>query len=104
MHPCTSAGFCSLAVWLLCGCGDFAAPKQPVGLESSTLVDSEFKRAASGGCRRAALIGFSLALCFAGWVSIRDYSWVPTDSPAWNPLAIKESGFGRTLARIMTEQ
>jgi tetratricopeptide (TPR) repeat protein len=53
---------------------------------------------------RAALIAFSLALCFAGWLSIRDYSWVPADSPAWNPLAIKESGFGRTLARILTEQ
>ena len=54
--------------------------------------------------RQAALIGLSLALCFAGWMSIRDYAWVPADSPAWNPLAIKESGFGRTLARILTEQ
>jgi hypothetical protein len=54
--------------------------------------------------RRAALIAFSLALCFAGWLSIRDYAWTPTDTPAWNPLAIKESGLGRTLARILTEQ
>ena len=54
--------------------------------------------------RQLLLIGLSLALCFAGWMSIRDYAWVPADSPAWNPLAIKESGFGRTLARILTEQ
>jgi hypothetical protein len=54
--------------------------------------------------RQAALVGLSLALCFAGWMSIRDYTWVPSDSPRWNPFAIKESGFGRTLARILTEQ
>ena len=54
--------------------------------------------------RRAALVGLSLALCFAGWMNIRDYTWVPSDSPRWNPFAIKESGFGRTLARILTEQ
>jgi hypothetical protein len=53
---------------------------------------------------RLALIGLSLALCFAGWMSIRDYTWVPSDAPRWNPFAIKESGFGRTLARILTEQ
>jgi tetratricopeptide (TPR) repeat protein len=29
---------------------------------------------------------------------------VPADAPRWNPFAIKESGFGRTLARILTEQ
>ena len=54
--------------------------------------------------QQAALVGLSLALCFAGWMSIRDYEWVPSDSPRWNPFAIKESGFGRTLARILTEQ
>jgi len=54
--------------------------------------------------RQAALIGLSLALCFAGWMSIRDYDWNPSDTPRWNPFAIKESGFGRTLARILTEQ
>jgi hypothetical protein len=54
--------------------------------------------------RQAALVGLSLALCFAGWMNIRDYTWVPSDSPRWNPFAIKESGFGRTLARILTEQ
>jgi hypothetical protein len=54
--------------------------------------------------RRIALIGFSLALCFAGWMNIRDYAWTPSEFPRWNPLAIKESGVGRTLARILTEQ
>ncbi len=54
--------------------------------------------------KRLVLVGLSLALCFAGWMNIRDYTWVPSDSPRWNPFAIKESGFGRTLARILTEQ
>jgi hypothetical protein len=54
--------------------------------------------------KRLALIGLSLALCFAGWMNIRDYAWVPEDAPRWNPFAIKESGVGRTLARILTEQ
>src|SRR6266478_2667627 len=54
--------------------------------------------------KRPFLIVLSLALCFAGWVNIRDYTWVPADSPRWNPIAIKDSGFGRTLARILTEQ
>jgi hypothetical protein len=54
--------------------------------------------------KRLVLISLSLALCFAGWMNIRDYTWVPSDSPRWNPFAIKESGFGRTLARILTEQ
>ncbi len=53
---------------------------------------------------RLILVGLALALCFAGWMNIRDYTWVPSDSPRWNPFAIKESGFGRTLARILTEQ
>ena len=54
--------------------------------------------------KRLALIGLSLALCFAGWINVRDYAWIPSDAPRWNPFAIKESGFGRTLARILTEQ
>jgi hypothetical protein len=54
--------------------------------------------------RQAGLVGLSLALCFAGWMNIRDYDWNPSDTPRWNPFAIKESGFGRTLARILTEQ
>ena len=54
--------------------------------------------------KRLILLGLALALCFAGWMNIRDYNWVPADAPRWNPFAIKESGFGRTLARILTEQ
>src|SRR5260370_14402091 len=53
---------------------------------------------------RLFLVGLSLVLCFAGWMNIRDYTWVPSDSPRWNPFAIKESGFGRMLERILTEQ
>jgi hypothetical protein len=54
--------------------------------------------------KRLVLVGLSLALCFAGWMNIRDYTWVPVDAPRWNPFAIKESGVGRTLARVLTEQ
>jgi hypothetical protein len=54
--------------------------------------------------KRMLLIGLSLALSACGWLTIRDYTWVPADAPRWNPFAIKESGFGRTLARILTEQ
>jgi hypothetical protein len=50
------------------------------------------------------LVGFSLALCVCGWLNMRDYAWVPGDAPRWNPLAIKESGIGRTVARVLTEQ
>jgi hypothetical protein len=53
---------------------------------------------------RSLLIGLSLALCFAGWMNIRDYEWTPSDAPRWNAFAIKESGIGRTFARILTEQ
>jgi hypothetical protein len=54
--------------------------------------------------RRFVLLGLSLALCFAGWMGVRDYHWMPDDAPQWNLFAIKESGVGRTLARILTEQ
>jgi hypothetical protein len=54
--------------------------------------------------KRMLLIGLSLGLSVSGWLAIRDYTWVPPDAPRWNPFAIKESGFGRTLARILTEQ
>jgi hypothetical protein len=65
---------------------------------------SKFERAANGLYMRAALIFLSLALCFVGWMNVRDYQWTPSDFPRWNPFAIKESGVGRTLARILTEQ
>ena len=76
--------------------GDFSyqIPKPPLQLRL------QVRQAA----KRLILVGLSLALCFAGWMNIRDYTWVPSDSPRWNPFAIKESGFGRTLARILTEQ
>jgi hypothetical protein len=86
-----------------------AEAKQPVEMASdvsyqmrklSPLGEPRTRQAA----RRAALVGLSIALCFAGWMNIRDYAWVPSDFPRWNPLAIKESGVGRTLARILTEQ
>jgi hypothetical protein len=54
--------------------------------------------------KRLILIALSLALCIYGWVQIRDYAWMPADAPKWNPFGIKESGFGRTLARALTEQ
>jgi hypothetical protein len=54
--------------------------------------------------KRMLMLGLSLALSAAGWLTIRDYAWVPEDAPRSNPFAIKESGFGRTLARILTEQ
>jgi hypothetical protein len=54
--------------------------------------------------KRMLLIGLALALSVSGWLTIRDYTWVPADAPRWNPFAIKESGVGRTVARILTEQ
>ena len=54
--------------------------------------------------KRLSLIALSLALCIYGWSQIRDYAWMPANAPRWNPFAIKESGFGRTLARALTEQ
>jgi hypothetical protein len=54
--------------------------------------------------KRMLLIGLSLALSASGWLTTRDYTWVPADAPRWNPFAIKESGSGRTVARILTEQ
>src|ERR1700733_14892956 len=54
--------------------------------------------------KRSFLIALSLALCTYGWWQIRDYAWTPPGAPRWNPLAMKESGFGRTLARALTEE
>jgi hypothetical protein len=50
------------------------------------------------------LITLSLTLCIYGWWQIRDYAWTPASTSRWNPFALKESGFGRTLARVLTEQ
>jgi hypothetical protein len=46
----------------------------------------------------------ALILCLYGSWQLRNYAWTPADAPRWNPLALKESGFGRTLARAFTEQ
>jgi hypothetical protein len=50
------------------------------------------------------LILLSVTLSIYGWWQIRDYTWIPAEAPRWNPFAIKESGLGRTLARVLTEQ
>lgn len=54
--------------------------------------------------KRFILVTLSLALCIYGWLQIREYGWTPVDAPRWNPFAIKESGIGRTLARVLTEE
>ncbi len=54
--------------------------------------------------KRLILIALSLALCIYGWLHIRDYAWTPAGAASWNAFAIKESGFGRTLSRVLTEQ
>jgi hypothetical protein len=54
--------------------------------------------------RHLLLIALSLALCTYGWWRIRDRDLTPAYAPKWNPLALKESGFGRTIARALTEQ
>ena len=74
--------------------------KAPGGYPEKAEIPSQFTKAA----KRFFLISLSLGLCFAGWMNIRDYTWVSADAPRWNPFAIKESGIGRTLARILTEQ
>jgi hypothetical protein len=50
------------------------------------------------------LTALALILCLYGSWQLRNYAWTPAEAPRWNPLAIKESGFGRTLARAFTEQ
>jgi len=50
------------------------------------------------------LIGLALGLCVYGWSEIRTDALTPANAPRWNPFAVKESGFGRTLARVLTEQ
>ena len=54
--------------------------------------------------KRFILVAFSLGLGIYGWLQIQNYAWMPADAPRWNPLALKESGIGRTLARVLTEE
>jgi hypothetical protein len=51
-----------------------------------------------------ALILLGFAGCIFGQMQISNYKWVPDDMPRWNPFAIKESGIGRTLSRVLSEQ
>jgi hypothetical protein len=46
----------------------------------------------------------ALVSCLYGSWQLRNYAWTPAEAPRWNPLALRESGFGRTLARAFTEQ
>jgi hypothetical protein len=50
------------------------------------------------------LILLGLASCIYGQMQVCDYQWVPNDVPRWNPFALKESGIGRTLSRVLSEQ
>jgi hypothetical protein len=50
------------------------------------------------------LTALALILCLYNSWQLRNYAWTPAEAPRWNPLALKESGFGRTLARALTEQ
>jgi hypothetical protein len=54
--------------------------------------------------KRLLPLGLAIGLCVYGWSSIRLDSLIPANVPRWNPFALKESGFGRTLARVLTEQ
>lgn len=54
--------------------------------------------------KRLILLSLSLGLCIYGWLKIQQDALIPAGALEWNPLAIKESGFGRTLARAFTEQ
>lgn len=54
--------------------------------------------------KRLFLAALALGLCIYGWWQTRDYVWTPSGASRWNPFALKESGFGRTLARVFTEQ
>ena len=54
--------------------------------------------------KRCILVALSLALCIYGWLQVRDYAWTPPNALKWNLFAIKESGFGRTLARVLNRK
>src|SRR6476660_8768101 len=54
--------------------------------------------------KRLILLSLGLVLSVYGWRQISGYAWTPANTPRWNPLALKESGIGRTAARVFTEQ
>ncbi len=54
--------------------------------------------------KQIAFMLLGLGCWIFGGSQIRNFQWVPDEAPRWNPFAIKESGLGRTLSRILTEQ
>jgi hypothetical protein len=50
------------------------------------------------------LILLGLGICIYAQPRVWDYRWVPADAPSWNPFAIKESGTGRSLSRVLSEE
>jgi hypothetical protein len=54
--------------------------------------------------KRLILLLLALGLCIYSWLKIQHDALTPAGALKWNPLAIKESGLGRTLARAFTEQ
>ena len=54
--------------------------------------------------KQIALILLGLGCWIFGGSQIRNIKWIPDEAPRWNPFAIKESGLGRTLSRVLTEQ
>jgi hypothetical protein len=47
------------------------------------------------------LSGFILTV--TGWLHLDNGSLITANAPRWNPFALNESGIGRTLARVLTE-
>jgi hypothetical protein len=54
--------------------------------------------------KKFALMLLGLGCWIFGGSQIRNIQWVPDNAPRWNPFAIKESGIGRTLSRVLTEK
>ena len=50
------------------------------------------------------LILLGLGICIYAQPRVWDYRWVPDNAPRWNPFAIKESGIGRSLSRVLSEE
>ena len=50
------------------------------------------------------LILLGLGICIYAQPRVWDYRWVPGDALRWNPFAIKESGIGRSLSRVLSEE
>ena len=46
----------------------------------------------------------ALGICVYAQPRVWDYQWMPDNAPRWNPFAIKESGIGRSLSRVLSEE